>query len=137
MEFDPKHLINLRELWVRITRKAKKFTLDSIGRLRSLQALDLSFHIVDSGSFPTLQPLSDCKYLFQLRLDVEGCWKLPIEVHQFLQNLKYPFINAKYLIEDPMPLLEKLPNLTFLDLSAYCGTKLACSSGGFPRLEIL
>ncbi|CAL5400714.1 unnamed protein product [Camellia sinensis] len=39
--------------------------------------------------------------------------------------------------EDPMPLLEKLPKLTILDLNGFWGNKFACTAGGFPQLEII
>lgn len=38
-----------------------------------------------------------------------------------------------------MPKLEKLPNLTILDLGfkSYCGRKIICTTKGFHLLEIL
>ncbi|KAG5534165.1 hypothetical protein RHGRI_022337 [Rhododendron griersonianum] len=138
MEFDPTTvLINLRELWVTFVGRDRRITLDSIGGLRNLQFLILQVDLVDSGSFPALQPLSQSQNLIQMRLWFKGAWKLPAEVHQFPPNLKYLSIDAN-LTEDPFPVLEKLPNLTVLELDTYGGAnKLACSAGGFPQLEIL
>ncbi|PON54389.1 LRR domain containing protein [Trema orientale] len=38
-----------------------------------------------------------------------------------------------------MAVLERLPNLRLLQLlfDSYCGSKLVCSAGGFPKLETL
>lgn len=133
MVFKPMDLINLRELWVKFQPNGNKVTLDSIGRLRNLQSLDLT--TLGRFEIPSLQPLSHCQNLFQLRLRLH--WKPPTEVHQFPPNLKYLYIGARGLSEDPMPVLEKLPNLTILHLEHYCGSKLACSAEGFPKLEFL
>ncbi|KAE9466154.1 hypothetical protein C3L33_01933, partial [Rhododendron williamsianum] len=137
MEFDPTVLINLRELWVEFVGRDRRITLDSIGGLRNLQFLRLEVDLGDSGSFPALQPLSRSQNLIQMTLWFKGAWKVPAEVHQFPPNLKYLSIDAD-LTEDPFPVLEKLPNLTVLELKTYGGAnKLACSAGGFPQLEIL
>ncbi|KAE9466170.1 hypothetical protein C3L33_01928, partial [Rhododendron williamsianum] len=138
MEFDPTVLINLRELWVAFEGGDRRITLDSIGGLRNLQFLLLEVDLEDSGSFPALQPLSQSQNLIQMNLWFKGAWKLPAEVHQFPPNLKYLSIRADFT-EDPFPVLEKLPNLTVLELKTYYGgaNKLACSAGGFPQLEIL
>ncbi|KAG5534153.1 hypothetical protein RHGRI_022332 [Rhododendron griersonianum] len=137
MEFDPTVLINLRELWVKFVGRDRRITLDSIGGLRNLQFLLLDVDLEDSGSFPALQPLSQSQNLIQMKLWFKGAWKVPAEVHQFPPNLKYLSIDAD-LTEDPFPVLEKLPNLTLLELRTYGeANKLACSAGGFPQLEIL
>ncbi|KAE9466153.1 hypothetical protein C3L33_01930, partial [Rhododendron williamsianum] len=137
MEFDPTVLINLRELWVSFVGRDRRVTLDSIGGLRNLQFLHLEVELGDSGSIPALQPLSQSQNLIQMKLWFKGACKLPAEVHQFPPNLKYLSIDADFT-EDPFPVLEKLPNLTVLELETYGGAnKLACSAGGFPQLEIL
>ncbi|KAF3434075.1 hypothetical protein FNV43_RR25178 [Rhamnella rubrinervis] len=43
------------------------------------------------------------------------------------------------LEKDPMPALERLPNLRFLNMSyeAYYGSQMVCSAYGFPKLETL
>ncbi|KAH7840345.1 hypothetical protein Vadar_015773 [Vaccinium darrowii] len=137
MEFDPMNLINLRELHVEFVGESdNSITLDSIGGLRSLQSLaienmrNLEVH---------LQPLSRCQNLLQLRLEAyykysPADWKLPTEV---LPNLKFLYLDAGSLTEDPMPILEKLPKLAVLQLWNYCEEKLVCTAGGFPQLEIL
>ncbi|XP_057502263.1 disease resistance protein RPP13-like isoform X1 [Actinidia eriantha] len=139
MEFDPMDLINLRELSVYIVGQSNRFTLDSIGRLRFLQSFDLS--VVDGGSpwFPPLRPLSHCQHLLQLKLfNNRPHWKLPTELHEFLPNLKFLNLWADgSMTEDPMPILEKLPQLTILELMHYRVNKLVCTAGGFLQLKIL
>ncbi|KAI8023947.1 putative disease resistance protein [Camellia lanceoleosa] len=135
MEFNPlTDLINLRELCVLFNGESKGFTLDSIGRLRNLRTLYLE--IGKTVWNPTLQPLSHCQYLLQLKLH-QKIGKLPTEMHEFLPNLKYLSLAVEKTEEDPMPSLEKLPKLTILDLSGYSLNKFACTAGGFPQLEIL
>ncbi|ESQ29581.1 hypothetical protein EUTSA_v10024171mg [Eutrema salsugineum] len=43
------------------------------------------------------------------------------------------------LEEDPMPILEKLPQLKEVELSvnAFSGRRMVCSAGGFPQLQKL
>ena len=38
---------------------------------------------------------------------------------------------------DPMLTLEKLPNLTIIEIAGYDGKKLTCKASGFPCVEIL
>ncbi|GFY94827.1 hypothetical protein Acr_10g0002120 [Actinidia rufa] len=94
---------------------------------------------IGSPWFPPLQPLSHCQHLLQMRLlNNRPQWKLPTELHKFLQNLK--FLNLwshKVIPEDPMPILEKLPQLTILELLNYRVNKLVCTAGGFPQLKFL
>ncbi|XP_057501932.1 disease resistance protein RPP13-like [Actinidia eriantha] len=139
MEFDPTDLINLRELAVTIVGQSNRFTLDSIGRLGFLQSFALGVFDEESTWFPPLRPLSHCQHLLQLRLwKNKSHWKLPTELHEFLPNLKFLHLVAHALmIEDPMPILEKLPQLTILDLTQHGANKLVCTSGGFPKLQFL
>ncbi|XP_057502838.1 disease resistance protein RPP13-like [Actinidia eriantha] len=142
MEFDPIDLINLRELSVVIVGQCNRFTLNFIGRLKSLQSFSLEVAYVREEKyhlFPSLQPLSQCQHLLELSLwNHNGYgWKLPTELHEFLPNLQYLCLEAYSMTDDPMPILEKLPNLTFLELRLYCVDKLACTAGGFPQLQFL
>ncbi|KAF5946078.1 hypothetical protein HYC85_016306 [Camellia sinensis] len=134
MELNPlTDLINLHELYVELSGELKGFTLDSIGRLRSLQTLLL---FAESIWNPTLQPLSHCQHLLQLKLHGH-IRKLPTEMHEFLPNLKYLSLFGLIMEEDPMPSLERLPKLTILDLFYHRVNKFVCTAGGFPQLEIL
>ncbi|KAG5530376.1 hypothetical protein RHGRI_025349 [Rhododendron griersonianum] len=131
MEFNPMDLINLRELTIKYVGEGNnRYTLDCIDGLTNLETLevigDLSFEV-------DLQPLCRCQHLIQLSLAGHAHWKLPTEV---LPNLRYLYLNARGLSEDPMPVLEKLPKLTILLLIDILG-KLVCTAGRFPQLEIL
>ncbi|GMP60821.1 hypothetical protein CsSME_00023531 [Camellia sinensis var. sinensis] len=135
MEFNPSwDLINLHVLCLLFFGESKGFTLDSIGRLRNLRTLYLEFARTVCNF--TLQPLSHCQHLLQLKLHGK-IGNLPTEMHKFLPNLKYLDLEGSEMEEDPMPSLEKLPKLTLLDLSFYGVNKFVCTAGGFPQLEIL
>ncbi|XP_038977920.1 disease resistance RPP8-like protein 3 [Phoenix dactylifera] len=58
---------------------------------------------------------------------------------QLPQNLTKLKLSYSLLEQDPMPALEKLPNLRFLQLllRACIGKSMLCSTGGFPRLRYL
>ncbi|KAL7259340.1 hypothetical protein ACSBR1_005274 [Camellia fascicularis] len=134
MELNPlTDLINLHELNVVLNGELKGFTLDSIGRLRSLQTL---FLLADTVWNPILQPLSHCQHLLQLKLHGK-IGKLPTEMHEFLPNLKYLSLAGREMVKDPMPSLEKLPKLTILDLHEYrCDVEeLQVDEGGMPLLR--
>ncbi|KAI8537277.1 hypothetical protein RHMOL_Rhmol09G0010700 [Rhododendron molle] len=130
MEFNPMDLINLRELSIQYVGEGNnRYTLDCIGGLINLETLQVS----GKDSEVDLQPLCRCQHLLQLRLFGDADWKLPTEV---LPNLRFLYLNATSLSEDPMPVLEKLPKLTILLLFDKRG-KMVCTAGGFPQLEIL
>lgn len=58
---------------------------------------------------------------------------------EILPNLECLKLSGSILRDDPMALLEKLPNLMILVLNfvSCCEKKMICSANGFPRLEIL
>lgn len=129
-------LINLRELGIAYRHEEEKeFSFNSIAKLKNLRSL--SVHILDNP-FASLQPLSHCQDLMHLSL-CGRIEKLPGKMHIVLPNLDYLRLEFSYLVEDPMPVLEKLPNLTVLHLanSSYCGEKLVCRDNGFLRLQSL
>ncbi|KAG5530386.1 hypothetical protein RHGRI_025359 [Rhododendron griersonianum] len=134
MEFNPMDLINLRDLIIDYVGEGNnRYTLDCIGGLTNLETLQLKVIGRKVRSEVDLQPLCRCQHLLQLRLGGYAHWKLPTEV---LPNLRYLYLDAGGLGEDPMPVLEKLPKLTILVLSDIRG-KMVCTAGGFPQLEIL
>ncbi|XP_057503190.1 disease resistance protein RPP13-like [Actinidia eriantha] len=139
MEFDPMDLINLQELTVIKVGQSNIFTLHCISRLRSLKSFTLCVYYQGSPWFPSLRPLSHCQHLLQLRLsNMRPNWKLPTELHKFLPNLKFLHLEALALMpEDPMPILEKLPQLTILELIDYHVNKFVCTARGFPQLQFL
>ncbi|GMN52788.1 hypothetical protein TIFTF001_021932 [Ficus carica] len=100
----------------------------------SLQSLVMS--LLYPSEFPNLQPLSNCHHLSKLEL--EG--KIPEANLQYLPpSLVKLSLFYSYIHQDPMPILEKLPNLRFLWLgrNSYCGSEMVCSADGFPKLETL
>ncbi|KAG7994934.1 hypothetical protein I3843_01G083900 [Carya illinoinensis] len=100
-----------------------------------LHVLKISQHSLDKRVAITPMVMS-CPHIYQLRLwgKIE---KLPEhdKISQHLAKLK---LDETHLEEDPMLILEKLPNLKILHLgSAYTGKKMICSVRGFPQLETL
>ncbi|KAK2652993.1 hypothetical protein Ddye_012849 [Dipteronia dyeriana] len=132
------NLVNLRELWLGGPLKGLQvFSFDSMGKLISLRIL--SVELGHDDSFGSLQPLSHCHHLVELRLRGK-MESLPEGIHQVLPNLECLSLRDSRLKDDPMPLLEKLPKLKILHLGYrfYSGKKIICSADGFPRpLEIL
>ncbi|XP_031281282.1 putative disease resistance RPP13-like protein 3 [Pistacia vera] len=97
----------------------------SIVNLRKLQTLDLH-----SRHFPLKLPIGIGK-LQELR-HLIGTFEVPLPMDNLtnLQTLKF---------DDPMPKLEKSPNLVSLELRFHCyrGKKMICREKGFPQLESL
>ncbi|KAK9289072.1 hypothetical protein L1049_017543 [Liquidambar formosana] len=149
---NPVNLINLRELRITTLSKRdfnpqkqskttlseeepKEFTWDPIASLTNLQSL--SVDLPSPMYFPSIQPLSNCQHLLQLMIygRVEN---LPEQMHEYLPNLKYLKLENSQLMRDPMPTLEKLPNLMILELASNDDLKkLICTANGFAQLEIL
>ncbi|KAK3028649.1 hypothetical protein RJ639_037829 [Escallonia herrerae] len=85
---------------------------------------------------PPLQPLSSSTRLLYLTL--EGAIdELPAS-SSFPESLASLILRNSEFKEDPMPMLESLPNLRSLELiSAYKGNKIVCSASGFRQLEVI
>jgi hypothetical protein len=105
-------------------------------KLNSLRSLSMKTEML---SFPDKvvnlrQVVQGCPRLYKLH--VEGrIEKLPEYYHPYLAKLT---LWGSRLEEDPMPILEKLPNLRFLyGWDAFVGKKMVCSKGGFPKLKTL
>ncbi|XP_031256138.1 disease resistance protein RPP13-like [Pistacia vera] len=134
---NPETLVNLRELDLSVYyEREKKFTFDSIAKLKSIKILTVT--LSNDHFFPTLQPLSYCRYLRHLCLTGK-MEKLPGEMHVLLPNVESLWLAKSKLVDDPMPILEKMLNLTELILGygCYSGKKMVCTAKGFPRLESL
>ena len=74
------------------------------------------------------------------KLVLWGHWKRNIcvpSVEMFPTNLTKLELKYTKLLEDPMPILERLESLRILYLYgySYMGTELICSTGGFPNLQ--
>ncbi|KAM1160708.1 hypothetical protein ACFX19_034282 [Malus domestica] len=124
---DPKHFNNLLKIF-----NPQNRTLSCLESL-SLTSETLSFpdEVVD-----VTQVMLSCRRL--KKLHVEGrIEKLP-EYHQFPPNLAKLTLWGSKLEEDPMPTLEKLPNLRILSgWQMFMGKKMVCSNQGFPKLKSL
>ncbi|XP_034705379.1 probable disease resistance RPP8-like protein 2 [Vitis riparia] len=84
-----------------------------------------------------LKQLSTCRHLYKLKLPGQIS-SLP--GHQHLpQSLTKLVLRTSRLAQDPMPILERLPNLTVLHLlvNAYVGEEMVFSTDGFPKLKNL
>ncbi|XP_050262430.1 putative disease resistance protein At1g50180 isoform X3 [Quercus robur] len=81
--------------------------------------------------------ISRCPLIEKLNLNYR-IKKLP-EAHQFSPNLAKLTLWKTSLEEDPMPTLEKLPNLKILRLlpPSFVRKDMVCSKGGFPLLQYL
>ncbi|KAE8674463.1 CC-NBS-LRR class disease resistance protein [Hibiscus syriacus] len=79
--------------------------------------------------------LSSCGSICNLTIDAEIS-KLP---EHLSSNLAYIYLSRCKLQEDPIPTLEKLPNLRFLKfhLLSFIGKQMCCSAKCFPKLESL
>ncbi|OAY46155.1 putative disease resistance protein At1g50180 [Manihot esculenta] len=133
-------LTNLRNIGVYFQKSdevgpvLKSFIFGS-GRLRSLK-----MQII--GSFSNLEPLQHCNLLTKVELG-GGIPECQPPLHHNLEILPPSLVKLilwdSNLRQDPMCILEKLPNLRFLSLEndAYQGSRMVCSATGFPQLETL
>ncbi|KAI3890805.1 hypothetical protein MKX03_007418 [Papaver bracteatum] len=100
----------------------KEVISDSIAKLSNLRSLELW----------------DCEeWHLNGRLSLE---KLTVNTEfWFPPNLHKLTLMNSHMENDPMVILEKLPNLEILMLhyNSYVGKKLVCSQEGFPRLQLL
>ncbi|XP_017702268.3 probable disease resistance RPP8-like protein 4 isoform X1 [Phoenix dactylifera] len=121
----------------RIYRKSLEKAIEKID---SLISLTLHFSILPGDNLFAWAP--KLHQLRSLRLWGQLSYKQQRELtdsRQFPPNLtKLVLIHSEFE-QDPMPVLEKLPDLKFLELwSSYFGKSMSCSSvGGFPRLQHL
>ncbi|KAK6282823.1 hypothetical protein POUND7_016648 [Theobroma cacao] len=81
--------------------------------------------------------LSSCLNIRELRLSVE-ITKLP-EPQHIPSNIAHIYLGWATLDEDPLPTLQKLPNLKILELEqlTFGGEVMICSAQGFPLLNSL
>ncbi|KAL5833951.1 hypothetical protein ACOSQ3_017625 [Xanthoceras sorbifolium] len=137
IEIKTEKLINLRELWLHGYMKEHVFTFDSIVNLKNLRILSVT--IDDDKSFASVEQLSHCPHLIDLRLWGKIDQNLPEDIHELLPNLECLSLGESQLDHDPMPLLEKFSNLMILDFGPrfYHGEKIICTAKGFLRLEII
>ncbi|TXG67817.1 hypothetical protein EZV62_009092 [Acer yangbiense] len=115
-------------------------TEDLLARLPNLQTLKI---YGDLGSHQSMLSKSLAICLESLKLVNEskttGSPSIVLSEYQFPPTLTQLSLSNTELKDDPLPILEKLPNLEVLKLkrNSYKGRKLASRSGGFPQLRIL
>ncbi|KAM3305043.1 disease resistance protein RPP13 [Capsicum chacoense] len=129
---DASGLVNLQELGMEKIRKS--YSLKSIGSLKNLTTL---FLVCQHGeTFPPLEPLSSCENL--LRLWLSGGIEELADLNKLPKSITVLVLQSAGLVEDPMPILGKFPNVKHLKLSwAYKGKKITCKGNSFGQLETL
>lgn len=82
--------------------------------------------------------LLECPFLNELWIAAR-IGLLPTGEYRFSQSLTFMNLVGCELEEDPMIILEKIPNLRFLKLwgNCYMGKEIVCSAFGFPQLRHL
>ncbi|WOG86126.1 hypothetical protein DCAR_0205326 [Daucus carota subsp. sativus] len=92
------------------------------------------------GGVLCLVYLLECRFIDFMRIQTRIC-KLPKEYDHTHFSRRLRFLNLAFceMEEDPMIVLEKLPNLHSLEilLKAYLGEEMVCSATGFPELMSL
>ncbi|KAK8712188.1 hypothetical protein V6N13_147435 [Hibiscus sabdariffa] len=138
------NMTNLRELVIRGPFEIQGFNVEELDKnppiiegmyLHSLSIIIDFYERIDPRHLRHL--LSSCLSLRKLSLEVE-IGELPKYDH-LSSDLAYITLSRCNLEEDPMPTLEKLPNLRILELydKASRANKMCFSAQGFPKLESL
>ncbi|XP_012466152.2 probable disease resistance protein At1g58602 [Gossypium raimondii] len=135
---------NLRELGINFPFNIENFNEKELGENPPIIGIKYDLHslsIITSGD-KSIDPkhlahlLSNCISIFKLIIKTRIS-ELP-EYHYFSSHLAYIGLRWCKLEKDPMPTLEKLPNLRILELESYFeGKEMFCSAHGFPKLESL
>ncbi|KAJ6863783.1 disease resistance protein [Populus alba x Populus x berolinensis] len=150
-------LANLVNLQTLVNFPAEKCEITDLVRLNHLKKLVIDdpkfgaifrsphvrFYRLQSLSFVSnedstvVQVIQGCPNLYKLHIEGQ-IEKLP-ECQQFSANLAKLNLLGSKLTEDPMPTLEKLPNLRILRLQmdSFLGNKMVCLDKGFPQLKSL
>ncbi|XP_004303689.1 PREDICTED: probable disease resistance protein RF9-like [Fragaria vesca subsp. vesca] len=134
-------LINLRKLGLafQLDLSEQKGLADGIVKLKHLQSLRMR-SIGEMGEPNDLidMPLSDLENLVTLNLFGKLGPSNPI-IDTFPESLTDLTLSATSLSHDPMPKLEKLPNLKVVCFysNSYTGREMTCSMLGFPKLVVL
>ncbi|XXG71159.1 hypothetical protein AAC387_Pa07g0476 [Persea americana] len=131
IEDDLGKLTSLRDLSIRGDISSYHKALSkSVEKLCSLRSLDL----IDGHSIPPFMPFAHHFYLYEMFFHgrIQKLPKLP-------PNLAELILFQSTLEQDAISTLEKLQHLKILKFGSksYDSKKLFCSSGGFPRLEVL
>lgn len=148
---------NLKNLQTLINFPAEKCHVKDLMKLTNLRKLviddpnfggifrypNVQFSHLESLFFVSYEDTSivhvalGCPNLYKLH--IEGPIKNFPEPHQLSSKLQKLKLMGSGLVVDPMPTLEKLPNLRLLELQpdSFIGKQLHCSSLGFAQLKSL
>ncbi|MBA0875910.1 hypothetical protein Goshw_018308 [Gossypium schwendimanii] len=138
------NMTNLRELQIILPFNIENFNEEELGENPPIIGSKYFHSLTISSLKPCLKMdprhfahlLSNCTSICKLTIWAGKC-ELP-EYHYFPSQLAYIQLQWCEFKEDPMPTLEKLPNLRILEfLESFEGKKLFCSAQGFPKLESL
>ncbi|OMO79392.1 NB-ARC domain-containing protein [Corchorus capsularis] len=144
----------LEDLQRLVNFNTKNCYVKDLHSMKELRELSISRHLIlheDASISEHLKSLSiwspepiDPKHLTQLLLDCVNVSELRVTVEirklpeHFSESLSLLYLTGSELDEDPMPTLEKLPNLKLLELKkAFTRREIWCSAQGFPQLESL
>ncbi|KAJ4821428.1 Nbs-lrr resistance protein [Rhynchospora pubera] len=133
-------LSNVKNLMIRVVSQWNTIAT-LLGTLKHLNSLhiegnDAPLTIIDMRSFPFYHGL-------QTLLLEDHQWssydhkKIALDVGMFPINLTRLSLGNPHLREDPMPVLEKLENLRYLELSRSKFQQMCCHNRGFGQLKTL
>ncbi|KAB2059609.1 hypothetical protein ES319_A11G317400v1 [Gossypium barbadense] len=135
------NMTNLRELVINGPFNIENFNEKTLGENPSiigskyLHSLFILFSSINLRHLVHL--LSSSLSICKLSITTARISKLP-EYHYFSSHLAYIRLENCQLEEDPMPTLEKLPNLRILEFEeTFRVNEMFCSAQGFSRLESL
>ncbi|KAG8479537.1 hypothetical protein CXB51_029193 [Gossypium anomalum] len=135
------NMTNLRELVINGPFNIENFNEKTLGENPSiigskyLHSLFILFSSINPRHLAHL--LSSSTSICKLSITTARISKLP-EYHYFSSHLAYIRLENCQLEEDPMPTLEKLPNLRILEFEeTFRVNEMLCSAQGFSRLESL
>ncbi|CAA7024091.1 unnamed protein product [Microthlaspi erraticum] len=129
------NLVNLETLIYLSTENSSVEDLHGMTKLRILR-----IRLTNGTSLETLYAsISGARHLENLEIMYEGSKRMKVDGLHFPAQLTSIHLSGCGLKEDPMPILEKLLYLKDVELNdaAFCGRKMVCSGGGFPKLHRL
>ncbi|PPD76233.1 hypothetical protein GOBAR_DD26849 [Gossypium barbadense] len=139
------NMTNLRELGINLPFNIENFNKKELGEnppIIGSKYLHSLFIVSIGESGSEIDPrhlahlLSNCTSICNLSIAARIS-ELP-EYHYFSSHLAYIRLSWFKFRKDPMPTLEKLPNLRILEFeSSFKGKEMFCSVQGFPKLESL
>ncbi|CDP12408.1 unnamed protein product [Coffea canephora] len=131
-------LTSLQKLGILVDRRSDIdklcMHLSEVGSLKTLHLDGSSAISGELPQLPSLAGLSKLHHVTELKLIGKFLTMLPPDFPPNLSRLSLKFRELEY---DPMPVLEKLGQLSFLKLEAVWGRQLVISRHGFHQLKFL